>query len=150
MAPKEKEKRMYTKSEIIFGNLAIIIWILLGTAACWLFNVFGAVGFLALSGFLVYYELGKKGCLSCYYCKTCTIGMGKLPDVFFTKAGTENLNRKALKLFPYVYLLMAPVPTVLISVSIFQEYSVFKLTLLAALLAFSVFSGMIRRKILVH
>jgi hypothetical protein len=102
-----KEKRDYTVSELILGNAAVITWIVLGSVACSLFNVFVGLGFFALTAFLVYYRIGKKGCLSCFYCKTCTIGFGKLFDVFFTKRGTENLNRKAMKLFPFVYLLLA-------------------------------------------
>ena len=99
-----KNRREYSMTQIILGNAAIIAWILLGTVACGLFNLLGALGFFALAAFLIYYELGKKGCLSCYLCKTCTIGMGKLPDFFFAKTGTFNVNRKALRLFPYVYI----------------------------------------------
>jgi hypothetical protein len=150
MAALEKPKRSYTKTELFLGNFVVVGWILLGAAACGLFNLFAAVAFLALAGFLVYYELGKKGCLSCYYCQTCTIGMGKLFDAFFTKAGTDNLNRKARRLFPYVFLLLSAVPIALTVVSIFLEFAIFKLVLLVALIAFSVVSGVARRKVLLH
>jgi hypothetical protein len=147
MTSTEKDKRRaYSMTEIILGNAALIGWILLGAAACWLFNFFAALGFTALAGFLVYYKLGKKGCLSCYLCKTCTIGMGKLPDLFFAKNGTSNVNRKALTIFPFVYLLLSAVPVVLVSVSIGQELSAYKLVLLALLLLFSVYTGLVRRK----
>jgi len=150
MAATEKPKRVYTKPELFIGNGFVVAWILLGAVVCWIFNLFAAVGFLALAGFLVFYELGKKGCLSCYYCQTCTIGMGKLPDLFFTKTGMENLNRKARKLFPYVFLLLSVVPIALAIISIFLELSIFKLALLAALIVFSVVSGVARRKVLLH
>jgi hypothetical protein len=146
MVSVEKEKRVYSKTELYVGNLAIIMWILLGAASCWLLHPLAALAFTALSGFLVYYELGKKGCLSCYYCKTCSIGMGKLPDLFFTKKGTENLNRKAIKLFPYVYVLLAAVPIALVLFSAIQEFSVLKLALLAALLVYSFVTGFVRRR----
>jgi len=76
--------------------------------------------------------------------------MGKLPDLFFTKTTVENLNinRKSLKLFPYVYLLLSVVPLALAAVSIIQHVAIFNVLLFIALAAFSVFTGTTRRKIL--
>lgn len=148
----QRQKREYSKAELVFGNGAIFIWILLGTAACWLYFSFGAIVFLALASFLVFYELGKKGCVSCFFCETCTIGMGKLPELFFTKTTVENLNmnRKALKLFPFVYLLLSLVPIAFVSVSIIQHLTIYNVLLLVALVGLSVLTGMIRRKLLVN
>ncbi|MGD6852266.1 MAG: hypothetical protein ACQCN6_09435 [Candidatus Bathyarchaeia archaeon] len=136
-----KEKREYTKTEVYLGNLVVITWILLGAAVCALFNIFAGLAFAAVLGFLIYYEIGKKGCVSCFYCKTCTIGMGKIFDVFFTKRGKENVNRKALKLFPFVYVLISFVPIVLVLFAIIQQVTVLKLGLLVGLLIFSFVSG---------
>ena len=143
-------KREYSKSQLIFGNLAVVAWILLGAASCWLFSPFAALGFLALASFMVFYKLGKKGCVNCFWCKTCTIGMGKLPYLFYTKTSIEdlNINRKALKLFPYVYLLLGVVPIAITAVFMVQSFSVYSAVLLAVLVALAVFTGSIRRKIL--
>lgn len=148
----QRQKREYTKTELVFGNWAILVWILLGTAACWLYFSFGAIIFLALAAFLVFYELGKKGCVSCFYCQTCTIGMGKLPELFFTKTTIENLNinRKALKLFPYVYLLLSAVPIAIAAVSIVQHLALYNLLLMVVLVLFSALTGVIRRKVLIN
>jgi hypothetical protein len=137
----ERNKIEYSSTRVLLGNFVIIVWILMGTVACWLINPFVAIGFFALSGFLVYYELGKKGCLSCFLCKTCTIGFGKLFDVFFTKRGNENLNKKARRLFPFVYLIITIVPIAFITLSIIGSISVFKEFLLLMLLIFSAISG---------
>jgi hypothetical protein len=147
-----KKKREYSKFKLFFGSLAIFIWILLGTTACRVYFSVGAIIFLALVAFLIFYELGKKGCVSCFYCKTCTVGMGRLPDLFFTKTTKENLNinRKALKLFPFAYLLLSVVPLAFTSVSIIQKFAVYNLVLLIALTVFSVFTGVIRRKLLLN
>jgi hypothetical protein len=72
--------------------MAIILWITLGSAAVGLFNLLASLGYFSLLAFLVFFELGKHGCVTCYYCKTCTIGMGKLPEFFFKKNGTANVN----------------------------------------------------------
>ena len=147
----QRQKREYSKPELIFGNGAIFIWILLGTAACWLYFSFDAIIFLSLASFLVFYELGKKGCLSCFLCKTCTIGMGKLPDLFLTKTPIEtlNMNRKALRLFPFVYLLLSAVPLAITGFSIIQHLAIFNVLLFLALAGFSVLTGTIRSKLLV-
>ena len=100
-------RKDYSKTELIFGNLAIILWIGLGALSCALFYPLTTVLFFGLAAFLVFYELGKHGCVTCYYCKTCTIGIGKLPELFFRETGTANVNRRALRLFPFAYLLLS-------------------------------------------
>jgi hypothetical protein len=142
-------RKDYSKAELILGNLAIILWIGLGALSCALFNPLTAVLFFGLATFLVFYELGKHGCVTCYYCKTCTIGIGKLPELFFREAGTANVNRRALRLFPFTYLLLSALPLTLIVISSFKETTVYKVVLLASILAFSVYTGIIRRKTLV-
>ena len=146
----QRQKREYTKAQLVFGNGAILMWILFGTASFWLFSPFAAIGFLALASFLVFYELGKKGCVSCFLCKTCTIGMGKLPDLFFTKTTIENLNinRKALRLFPFAYLLLSVVPLVIIGTLITVHFSILNVLLFTVLIGFSFLTGILRRKIL--
>lgn len=141
-------RKDYPKSELFFGNVAIILWIGLGALSCALFFSFSAVVFFGLAAFLIFYELGKHGCVTCYYCKTCTIGIGKLPELFFRREGTANVNRRALKLFPFVYLLLSALPIALVTFSLFQEITVWKATLLAAVFAFSAYTGTIRRKTL--
>ena len=138
----------YSKAELIFGNLVIVVWIGLGALSCALFYPLTAFLFFGLAAFLVFYELGKHGCVTCYYCKTCTIGMGKLPELFFRQAGTANVNRRALRLFPFTYLLLSVLPTTLIVLSFFQGVTTYKIVLLATILAFSVYTGIVRRQTL--
>jgi hypothetical protein len=69
-----------------------------------------------------------------------------LPELFFTKGGTANVNQKALRLFPLVYLLLSLIPISLMVFSVVQEMVVYKLLLLTALLAFSFYTGTVRRK----
>jgi len=145
----QRKNRDYSKSELIFGNLAIVLWILLGAYSCYLIYPLSAIGFAALASFLVFFELGKHGCQTCYLCKTCTIGIGKLPELFFRKAGTANVNKKAMKLFPLVFLLLSLVPIILFVISIIQTMTVLKILTLALLLSFSIYSGAIRKKAII-
>ena len=145
-----RHRKDYPKSELFFGNLAIVLWIGLGALSCALFFPLTAFVFFGLAAFLIFYELGKHGCVTCYYCKTCTIGIGKLPELFFRQAGTANVNRRALKLFPFAYLLLSALPVTLIFISFFHEIAVLNVALLAAVLAFSIYTGVIRRQILLN
>jgi hypothetical protein len=140
------EKKEYSKSELVFGNLAIIFWIGLGAVSVGLFYPLASLAFIALAAFLIFFELGKHGCITCYYCKTCTIGMGKLPELFFKQGGTANVNRSALRLFPFVYVLLSIFPIFLVAFSMVQEMRIYKVALLAALLMFSLYTGTVRRK----
>ena len=146
MEHAQRKTKEYSKSELIFGNIAIVLWILLGAFSCWLFYPLSALGFFALASFLVFFELGKHGCQTCYYCKTCTMGIGKLPELFFAKTGTANVNKKAMNLFPFVYLLLSLVPLVFYVISIIQAVTALKIVALALLLSISLYSGAIRKE----
>jgi hypothetical protein len=144
-----QNRKNYSLTELIFGNGVIVLWIFLGALSCALFYWLFGVLFFGLAAFLVFYELGKHGCVTCYFCKTCTIGMGKLPYLFFKKEGTANVNKRALKIFPFVYLFMSVLPIILIFVSLIQAISFYKVVLLISILAFSVYTAVIRRKTLI-
>jgi hypothetical protein len=140
-----RNQKYYAMPELLLGNLMIAVWILLGSLSFAIYYPLAVVPFIAVAAFLVFYKIGKKGCVTCYYCKNCTIGMGKLPSLFFKHEKTVNVNVKALKLFPWAFLLMSAVPTVLIVVSLFQEVTAFRVGLLCAVLAFSLYSGVAKR-----
>jgi hypothetical protein len=143
-----RNRKYYATPELLLGNLLITIWIFLGALSFAPFYPYAAIPFIALAAFLVFYKIGKKGCVTCYCCKNCTIGMGKLPYLFFRRNGTANVSAKALKLFPWTFVLLSAVPVALIVVSIFQEVTVFRMALLVAVLAFSIYSGNMSRKAL--
>ena len=146
METASTKRKEYSKSELVFGNLAIVLWIGLGAVSCGLFYPLASLAFIALAAFLIFFELGKHGCITCYYCRTCTIGMGKLPELFFKRGGTANVNRSALRLFPFVYVLLSIFPIFLVAFSMVQEMRVYKVALLATLLIFSLYTGAVRRK----
>jgi hypothetical protein len=147
-APSRTPKT-YSIFELVFGNMAIILWITLGSAAVGLFNLLASLGYFSLLAFLVFFELGKHGCVTCYYCKTCTIGMGKLPEFFFKKNGTANVNARALRMFPFVFTLLSVIPSFLVVFSAIQELVASKIVLVVAILCFSLYTGTIRRKPLI-
>ena len=146
MTTSARKAKEYPKFELVFGNLAIILWISLCAVSCAVFHPLAGLGYFVLMSFLIFFEMGKHGCITCYYCKTCTIGIGKLPDFFFKQEGTANVNRKAQRLFPLVFVLLSVVPLVLVGFSAIQELVFYRIVLFAAILAFSVFNGIVSEK----
>ncbi len=146
----DRNLKDYSKFELVFGNLAIILWIALGAISLGIFFPLAGLGFFSLLAFLVFFEMGKHGCVTCYYCKTCTIGIGKLPEFFFKTEGTANVNRRALRIFPLVFVLLSVVPVALVAFSIVEELLLYKPALLAVILCFSVYDGIVRRKTFCH
>jgi hypothetical protein len=147
-ATESQNRKYYSTSELIFGNGAIVLWIALGAFSCALFYPLSGLLFFGVAAFLVFYEIGKHGCVTCYYCKNCTIGMGKLPYLFFVKGGTANVNKRALNLFRSTYLMLSALPTALTAISLIQEKTVIKAALLVSILAFSLYTAIIRRQTL--
>jgi uncharacterized membrane protein YoaK (UPF0700 family) len=135
---------------LIFGNLVIVFWGIIGTFAVWYVNLVAALAFFIVAAVLVYGLLRKKCCKTCYYCKTCTVGFGKLPELFFRRNGTENVDSAGLKLFPFVYLYVGFVPIAAAMYSIIQDYSITKVVLLILLIALALYTGIIRRKMLLN
>jgi hypothetical protein len=134
----------YSFFELVFGNLAIILWISLGAISVGLFNTLAAVGYFLIVAFLIFCEMGKHGCVTCYYCKTCTIGIGKLPELFFRKKGNANVNKAAMRLFPFIYMLLSVLPVVLIVYSLVQGLLILKVFLLSSIIVYSVTAGAAR------
>ena len=142
-----EEKLDFSRNLLVFGNLAVLGWILLAFLGLWVYSQIGGLVMLVFNSFLVYGILRRLGCGSCYLCKSCTSGLGRIAGAFF---GTGQLkkgsvgNRKGIVAF--VYLLLFPVPTAFLSFSLLQEFNVFKVLVLAGLLTISVYSATTWRK----
>lgn len=144
MGNEEKAKE-YSKALLTVGNLGIVLWIMLSAFACWFFNPIIGWLFLVSAFILIFVILRRLGCSSCYYCKTCTIGFGKLADLFFGNGYMIGINSSlTLRIF-FVYILMSIVPIALLIVSIIQGLAATKVVLLAVLLLLFLYSGS-RRK----
>lgn len=138
----------YPKKGIFFSNIIMILWIALGTFACWLVHPLIGWLYFAFSTKMIFIVLRKMVCTNCYYyARWCSTGWGKLSCVFFKKGKLENFKTSTgIKIAPFTYGLLAIVPLILLIISLIQKYSTFKLAVLALLLSVSVYSGAISRK----
>jgi hypothetical protein len=126
------------------GNLVIILWIMLSAVACWFFNPILGLLFLVSAVALLYAILRRMGCSSCYYCKSCTMGFGKLADLFFGEGCMAGVKSSLTLKIIFVYILLGVIPIAFLTVSIIQEFAVTKIAVLALLLVL-LFSSASRR-----
>ena len=141
MSPISTETKAYSKALLVFGNIAIALWIVLAAVSCWFFNPIAGWLFLIVAFLLIFGVLRRLGCNSCYYCKTCTMGFGKLADLFFGEGYMIGVNSSGTLQIVFVYGLLGAVPILFLAVSLIQEFTVFKIAFLLLLLLFLVYSG---------
>ena len=148
MENNKQELEEYPKSWIISGNLMMILWIALGTIACWLFYPIIGLVYLAFAIKMIYVVLRRLVCTNCYYYdKWCSMGWGKLSAVFFKKGNTEDFKTSTgIKLAPLTYGLLSIIPVILIIVSTIHKFSISRIVVLILLLLISFYSGTISRK----
>ena len=138
----------HSKATIVLGNLIMILWIALGTIACWFLFPLIAWIYLALAVMTVYLVLRKLVCTNCYYYgKWCGMGWGKLAALFFKQGSMERFGTSiGVKLAPITYGLLTLIPLICLVISIVQGFAVPKLIVLLLLLLVAVYSGFISRK----
>ncbi|MGD0071547.1 MAG: hypothetical protein ABSB71_08325 [Candidatus Bathyarchaeia archaeon] len=147
MSKLKEDKRAYSESRTALGNIGILLWIALGTIAIWSLSLVGALIFAFVAFIVVYGVVRKQLCKTCAYCKTCTMGFGKLSELIFGKAELGGVKPRTLQILLVVtYSLLTVIPTVLLAVSINQEFTLYKILLLAFPLLILSYSVATKRK----
>ena len=136
-----KEAKEYSKGLLTIGNLTIVLWVILGAVACGFFNPVLGWLFLISAFALIFLILRRIGCSSCYYCKSCTMGFGKLADLFFGQGYVAGVDSSLTLRILFVHILLGVIPIAFI----LQEFAVAKITVLALLLVLLFYSDS-RRK----
>jgi hypothetical protein len=136
-----EEKLEFTRSFLVAGNLALLGWVLLAFLAEWFYNQVYGYLLLLFTAACIYLILRRLGCSSCYNCKACTSGFGRLAGTFFgtgyTKKGSVG-NRAGL--IGFIYFLLFPLPLAMLVVSLVQNFAVLDALVLAGLLVVSIYS----------
>jgi hypothetical protein len=142
--PKNGRPIFFPENLVIFGNLALFVWIMLDAAAFLLFNITDGIVFLVVTLVLVYGLLHFLGCLRpCYNCIKCTHGMGRLAALYF--------GRRIFKDYKYSYKLPTAIlftlyigafPATFALYSAVIDFTVIKAAVFVVLLAFTIYSGL--------
>jgi len=135
------EKFEFTRSLLVLGNLAILCWVLLASLSFTFVNPLYGWLFLLFASAVIFLFLRRLGCSSCYYCKSCTSGFGRLAGWFFGKRSLKDTNNKtALGFVVTSYFLLGPLPIVFLTASLSQSLDALRIVLLSFLVVFSLFS----------
>ena len=131
----------YTRTLLVSGNLALLLWTLIATLAVWFYYQVAAWIFLLFATATIWLLLRRIGCSSCYNCKSCTSGFGRLAGWFFGKRELKDLNNKtALAFVIFIYCLLSLIPVALLAISIYQAFSLIQSLVLLCLAAISIYS----------
>ena len=144
----DKGLEKYPISTVVFGNIMMLLIMIVGTIAVWYLLGWWAWLYLILSFIMVYIVLRKLVCRNCYYFdKWCNLGWGKLSAKISKKGKLEGFaDNPFLKIAPAVYGLMMFVPLVAIIISVVLVFDDTKIGLLVLLILFSIYSAGIGRK----
>ena len=137
------EKYEYTRSLLVLGNLAIAFWIIIAALSVWFFNAVGGWLFLFFTLGAVFLILRILGCSTCAYCKSCTMGFGRLSAWFFGQRSSKDLsNKTGLAFVALIYCLLGPLAAGALTISIIVAFAVTKVLVLACLMAISIYSAL--------
>ena len=136
-----EEKLGFTRSLLILGNLGLLAWVFLACFGILLYNQIYGWLYLLLEAIVIYLILRRLGCSSCYKCKTCTSGFGRLAGAFFGKGYVKKESvGSRLALIAFIYFLLFPLPAAIIFFSLSEAFSFLKVLVLFCLLAIAVYS----------
>ena len=144
----EQGLESYPLSTVVSGNFFLLGEFILGTIACWFLHPLFACFYLASAIIIVYIVLKKLVCTNCYYySKWCCLGWGKLCALLFKKGNIEKFSRSiGVKIAAPIYIALTLIPLIAITISIFINFTVFKLSIMIAILIIGIYSGVISRK----
>ncbi len=142
--PKNGRPIFFPEKLVMWGNLALFLWIVLDTVAFLLFDITDGIAFFILTLVLIYGVLHFIGCLRpCYNCIKCTHGMGRLAALYF--------GRRIFKDYKYSYKLPTAIfftvyigafPAAFALYSAIQNFTVAKAAVFAVLLVFTIYSAL--------
>ena len=136
-----EEKLEFTRPLLVLGNLGLLAWIFLAFFGILFYNQIYGWLYLVVEAVTIYVILRRLGCSSCYKCKSCTSGFGRLSGAFFGKGyiKKESIGNR-LGMIAFVYILLLPIPAATLFLSISEAFSFLKLTVLGCLVSVSVYS----------
>jgi hypothetical protein len=142
--PKNGRPIFFPENLVIFGNLALFLWIILDTVAFLLFDITAGIVFFVVTLIAIYGVLHFLGCLRpCYNCIKCTHGMGRLAALYFGKRIFKDYKysyKLPTAIFFSLYIGAFPAAFALYSAVI--DFTVLKVAVFVVLLAFTIFSGL--------
>ncbi len=141
--PKNGRPIFFPKKLVLFGNIALFIWIVLDSAAFLLYDLAVGIVFFILTLILIYGVLNFLGCLRpCYNCIKCTHGMGRLAALYFGKRIFKDY-KYSYKLPTAIFftLYIGAFPVMFALYSAFTDFTIIKTAIFVTILGLTIYSG---------
>jgi len=137
-----EKKFEFKRPLLVVGNLAVLAWVFLASLSVILTNQLYGWLYLLFTAAIVWLILRRAGCSSCYHCKTCSSGFGRLAGYFFGNRSTKDFgNKTALGFVGITYFLLVPIPLLYLAESLIQGFQPLTIVLLVCLLLLTVYSA---------
>jgi CDP-diglyceride synthetase len=137
-----EKKFEFKRPLLVVGNLVVLAWVLLASLSIIISNQLYGWLYLLFTAAIVWLILRRAGCSSCYYCKSCTSGFGRLSGYFFGDRSTKDFgNKTALGFVAVVYFLLIPVPLLYLAGSLVQGFQPVTVALFVCLLLLTAYSA---------
>jgi hypothetical protein len=135
------EKLDFTRKFIIWGNLALLAWVLLAFVGVLFYTPLYSFLYLIVDAIVIYAILRRLGCSSCYKCKACSSGFGRMAGSFFGRGFVkkESVGNR-IALIGFTYFLLLPLPAAVLVLSMLRSFSFLKVFVLVCLLAVAAYS----------
>ena len=136
-----EEKLEFPRRPLVLGNLGLLAWVLLAFLSLFFYNSIYGILYLIVEAVTIYVILRRLGCSSCYNCKACTSGFGRLAGSFFGKGNIKKGSvGNRLGIVGFVYFLLFAVPIAVSVYSLVGGFSITEIAVLVALLAVALYS----------
>ena len=147
MTVADNEKIVATKSLLASGTSLLAVWVALGALSIWLINPLFGWLFLSFSAFVTLMVIRRMLCTSCYYCKSCTKGFAKLSKMSLGGNRIPGIGKgSTLGMAATMYVVLIIIPGMLLVNSMFDGFSLVKLSVLVFLLMLTAYTMVVRAK----
>ena len=147
MTVADNEKIVATKSLLASGTSLLAVWVALGALSIWLINPLFGWLFLSFSAFVILIVIRRMLCNSCYYCKSCTKGFAKLSKMSLGGNRIPGIGKgSTLGMAATMYVVLIIIPGMLLVNSMFDGFSLVKLSVLVFLLMLTAYTMVVRAK----
>lgn len=136
-----EEKLEFSRRLLVLGNLALAVWVFLAFFGVLFYTLIYSWLYLILEAVVLYVVLRRLGCSSCYRCKTCTSGFGRLAGAFFGRGFVKKASvGNRIGIVGFMYFLLLSVPVAFTVLSMLQFFTVPKFVVLVCLSALGAYS----------
>jgi len=138
----------YTWTTVISENLALAIWILLGSILISQISLITGLAYMLFALVMILVVMRKLICTRCfYYGKRCHVGWGKISSALFKKEEIEKFSTCAgQKIAPVLFGLLAIIPVIFGIISMVSAFSVLKCVLFILMAGAILYSSIFARK----